>query len=101
MGYEQIVEVFFYIYLNEVFRTYQLQRLILRDCHWVTREAIEYHVHKQVGDAGSCHIYQSVLGPTLTNHRSENLQLTHVYNQGHGQVNSCLALTKLSAQCVR
>ena len=51
MGYEQIVEVFFYIYLNEVFRTYQLQRLILRDCHWVTREAIEYHVHKQVGDA--------------------------------------------------
>jgi len=48
-------------------RTYQLQRLILRDCHWVSREAIEYHVHKQ----------------------------------GHGQVKSCLALEKLSAQCIR
>ena len=29
------------------FRSYQLERLILRDCHWVTRDAIEYHTFKQ------------------------------------------------------
>ena len=28
-------------------RSYRLTRLILRDCHWVTREAVEYHALKQ------------------------------------------------------
>ena len=28
-------------------RSYQLERLILRDCHWVTRDSLEYHTFKQ------------------------------------------------------
>ena len=27
--------------------SYQLERLILRDCHWVTREALDYHSYQQ------------------------------------------------------
>lgn len=27
--------------------SYQLERLVLRDCHWVTREALDYHSHQQ------------------------------------------------------
>ena len=33
--------------LNILSRSYQLERLILRDCHWVTRDSLEYHTFKQ------------------------------------------------------
>ena len=36
-------------------RTYQLARIILRDCHWVTRDSIEYHIAKQGVGQSDCH----------------------------------------------
>lgn len=41
-------------------RTYQLERIILRDCHWVSRDSIEYHIAKQGVGQSECHQLSSL-----------------------------------------